>query len=405
MRLRAFEAWRPTEPLAHKIASPPYDVVTTEEARNLVRDNSLSMLRIVRAEVDLPPETDPFSDAVYETAFRNFDSLKENGTLIRDSEPCLFLYQQQMGSHTQCGVVALCHVEDYESDLIKKHENTRQDKEDDRTRLMNDLSADPGPVFLTYRDQPEIDTIVSEASNASPLYNFTAEDGIRHSVWRLSRTDDLVAAFQAVPHLYVADGHHRTAGAARVGKLRRSANPNHTGSEDYNWFLSVLFPADQLMILPYNRIIRNLNGLSEDDFLNKVEAACELRRIADPKPAHPGSVCMYLGREWYQLQLGQPDGDDPVSRLDMSILERRVLTPILGIDDQRSSSNIDFVGGADSVTKLVSKVDSREAAVAFSLYPVTVNQLMDIADSGRNMPPKTTWFEPKLRSGLFIHTF
>ena len=351
MRLKPFEAWRPIESLAHRIASPPYDVVSTEEARTLVRDNSLSMLRVIRAEVDLPPGTDPFSDTVYETARRNFDDLKERGSLIRDPDSCLYLYQQQMGDHIQCGVVALCHVEDYENNLVKKHEKTRQDKEDDRTRLMSDLSADPGPVFLTYRDRPEINAIITKARKAPLLYDFTAADGIRHSVWRVDESDDLIAAFGPVPHLYVADGHHRTAGAARVGKLRRAVNPNHTGSEDYNWFLSVLFPANQLMILPYNRIVKELNGLSEKDYLKKVEAACELQTDADPRPTQSGTVAMYLGGEWYQLRLGSPEGDDPVSRLDMSILERRVLTPILGIEDQRSSTNIDFVGGADSIEK------------------------------------------------------
>ncbi len=405
MRLRPFRAWRPIESLAHKIASPPYDVITTEEARSLVQNNLLSMLRVIRAEVDFPPKTDPFSDAVYETACRNFDDLREKGSLIRDPNPCLYLYQQQMGNHIQCGVVALCHIKDYEKDLIKKHEKTRRDKEDDRTRLMSDLSANPGPVFLTYRDRPEIDSIISNTKKASPLYNFTAEDGIRHSVWQVPETDDLINVFGSVPRLYVADGHHRTAGATRVAKMRRAANPNHTGFEDYNWFLSVLFPASQLMILPYNRIVNSLNGLSDKDCLEKVKASCKIQPGANPKPTQSGTVAMYLGREWHQLCLGPPKSDSPVSRLDMSILEHRILTPILGIDDQRNSTNIDFIGGIDSIEKIMSKVDSGEAAAGFSLFPVEINQLMEIADSGKNMPPKTTWFEPKLRSGLFIHTF
>jgi uncharacterized protein (DUF1015 family) len=309
-----------------------------------------------------------------------------------------------MGSHVQRGIVAGCHVDDYDRELIKKHEKTRKDKEDDRTRLIDTISADTGPVFLTYRDQAAVTALVNAKTKEKPLYDFTAPDGIRHTVWRVAGGAEWVNAFGAVPVTYIADGHHRAASAARVARLRRERNPHHTGAEDYNWFLCVLFPASELKILPYNRIVLDLNGLSSADFLAKAKSLFGLVEDAAPSPTAVGQVSMYLGGKWYGLVVKPEAGADPVSRLDVSVLQDKLLAPVLGITDVRTSKRIDFVGGIRGPGELMKRVDA-EGGVAFSMYPVTLGQLMDIADAGQIMPPKSTWFEPKLRSGLFIHTF
>ena len=405
MRIRSFRALRPAPDKVTQIASLPYDVVKTEEARELARDNPLSLLHIVRAEIDFPPGTNPYSDAVYAKAVENFKNLVDNGHLIRETEPSLYVYQQQMGDHVQQGLVALCHVEDYENNLIKKHEKTRPDKENDRTRLTSDLSANSGPVFLTYRDSEEVNAKVAKAVEAAPLYDFEASDGIRHTVWKIEEPDGLLESFGSVPCCYVADGHHRSASAARVGRERRAANPQHTGEEDYNWFLSVIFPASNLKVLPYNRIVQDLNGLSEAEFLGKVRETCEVQETQSDTPTKTGDVCMYVGGKWYLLSFGESDATNPVDRLDVSRLQSQILDPLLGIDDPRTSERIEFSGGIRGTSYLKKTVDSGEATVAFSMYPVTTDQLMDISDAGEIMPPKSTWFEPKLRSGLFIHTF
>ena len=405
MRIRSFKALRPAPEKVTQIASLPYDVVKTEEARELAKDNALSLLHIVRAEIDFPVGTNPYSDAVYTKAVENFRNLVDNGHLIRESAPSLYIYQQKMGNHVQQGLVALCHVDDYENNLIKKHEKTRPDKENDRTRLTSDLSANSGPVFLTYRDQEAINAKVSQAIESTPLYDFEASDGIRHTVWKIDGPGAILDAFGNVPCCYVADGHHRSASAARVGKERRAANPDHTGEEDYNWFLSVIFPASHLMVLPYNRIVHDLNGLSEEEFLGKVREVCEVSESDTDTPDRIGNVCMYVGGKWYLLRFGESDAANPVDRLDVSRLQNQILDPLLGIDDPRTSERIEFSGGIRGTSYLKKTVDSGEAAVAFSMFPVTTDQLMDISDAGEIMPPKSTWFEPKLRSGLFIHTF
>jgi uncharacterized protein (DUF1015 family) len=310
-----------------------------------------------------------------------------------------------MGEHVQTGIALTCHIEDYENDLIKKHEKTRRDKEDDRTRITHELSANPEPVFLTYRDTDEINTLVSAALKQAPLFDFTAPDGIQHTVWRVAGGADFERAFAKVPFAYVADGHHRSASAARVGRERREANPAHTGAEDYNWFLATIFPASQLQVLPYNRVVLDLNGLSPGAFLEKVRARFKVTENAPDKPAAPASVSMCLGGKWLGLSWETDPSADPVSQLDVSVLQEKLLAPVLGIDDPRTSKRIDFVGGIRGTGELVKRVNSGEAAVAFSMYPVTVDQLMAIADAGQIMPPKSTWFEPKLRSGLFVHTF
>ena len=405
LRIRSFQGLRPAPSLVSRVACVPYDVVDRNESAALAKDNPESLLHVDRAEIDLSPETDPYSPEVYARALSNFQGLQDSGVLIRENEPCLYLYEQRMGAHSQTGLVAVCHIEDYENDIIKKHEKTRRDKEDDRTRLINTLSADTGPVFLTYRDQAPIDALVAAARKEAPLYDFIASDGVGHAVWRVPGSEAFVQEFQKVPVSYVADGHHRTASAVRVGRERRAANPNHTGAEDYNWFLAVLFPASQLQILPYNRCVHDLNGKSADEFLALVRSRFLVTENAASAPEGAGSVTMYLGGKWYGLGWQEDPAADPISRLDVTVLQDRLLAPILGIDDPRTSHRIDFVGGIRGTGELQERVDSGRAAVAFSMAPTTVQQLMDIADADQIMPPKSTWFEPKLRSGLFIHTF
>ena len=406
MRIKPFQGLRPSETFVREIASVPYDVVTTQEAKSLAAHNPLSLLHVVRPEIDHPQGTDPYADKVYGTAKKNFERLQKLGFLIRESSPCLYIYEQEMQGRRQQGIAAVCAIEDYESNIIKKHEITRKEKEDDRTRLTHTLNANPGPVFLTYRDQEEIDTLVKKATEPSPLYAFTAPDGVKHTVWRIEGSADLVKAFAEVPVAYVADGHHRSASAARVGRERREANPHHTGEEDYNWFLCVLFPTSQLNILPYNRIIHDLNGLDPQTFLQKVRDCCHLTENASGTPSQPNEVDLYLDGKWFRLTFEYQQADDnPANRLDVSILQDKILAPILGIDDPRTSERIDFVGGIHGTQALTNKVDTGQAAAAFSLHPVTIDQLIDIADADQIMPPKSTWFEPKLRSGLFIHTF
>jgi uncharacterized protein (DUF1015 family) len=406
LRIRPFQGLRPAPELAPEVACVPYDVVDREEAAALAAGNPFSLLHVDRAEIDLPPETDPYSDAVYAKALENFTRLQKEGALIRETGRVVYLYQQVMGDHVQTGIAALCHIDDYEANLIKKHEKTRKDKEDDRTRLIGTISADTGPVFLTYRDAAAIDRFVNEGSQSAPLYDFTAPDGIRHTLWRVENAQALVESFSSVPCAYVADGHHRTASAVRVGKERRAANPNHTGNEEYNWFLAVLFPARQLRILPYNRCVHDLNGRSAEELVAALQTAgFQVEDAADATPPGPGEVRMYLAGKWHRVAWKADPAADPIARLDVTVLQERVLAPLLGIDDPRTSKRIDFIGGIRGAGELERRVRDGRAAVAFSMYPTTVEQLMDIADAGAIMPPKSTWFEPKLRSGLFIHTF
>lgn len=404
MRIHPFQGLVPTPALAPEVACVPYDVVNTAEAAALAAGKPHSLLHVDRAEIGLPAATDPYSDAVYAKARANFETLQRAGVLVREPEPCLYVYQQQMGTHVQRGIVAGCHVDDYDAGLIKKHEKTRKDKEDDRTRLIDTLSADTGPVFLTYRDNAAVTDLVNAKTKEKPTHDFVAPDGIRHTVWRIAGGAEWVRAFGAVPASYIADGHHRAASAARVARLRRERNAAHTGAEDYNWFLCVLFPASELKILPYNRIVVDLNGLAPAAFLAKVQAIFGLVENARPAPVAVGDVSMYFGGKWYGLKCKADANADPVARLDVSVLQDKLLGPVLGIEDVRTSKRIDFVGGIRGTGELVKRVDA-EGGVAFSMYPVTLAQLMDIADAGQIMPPKSTWFEPKLRSGLFVHTF
>lgn len=404
MRVRAFQGLVPDPAHASEVACVPYDVVDAAEASALAAGRPRSLLHVDRAEIDLPAGTDPYSDAVYAKAKENFLALQRQGALRREEGPSLYLYQQQMGSHRQRGLVALCHVEDYDAGIIRKHEKTRKDKEDDRTRLVDALGANTGPIFLTYRDTAELNALAAAQAAREPRHDFTAPDGIRHTLWRIPGGEAWIRAFGAVPFSYIADGHHRAASAARVARLRRERNPGHTGREDYNWFLCVLFPASELKILPYNRIVADLNGLSPEEFLARVRPLFGLEPGAPDTPGKPGEISLYLGGRWYGLKCPSDPKAGPVARLDVSVLQEKLLAPVLGIDDPRTSKRIDFVGGIRGPGELARRVDAQGGA-AFSMYPTTVPQLMDIADAGQIMPPKSTWFEPKLRSGLFIHTF
>jgi uncharacterized protein (DUF1015 family) len=406
MRLNPFRAVRPRPDLAAQVAAVPYDVVNRAEAAELARGNPYSFLHVGRSDIDLPEDVDPYDSRIYRRARGALDELLAGGTLLQDETPGLFLYRQIMDGRTQTGVVGCVHVDDYERDLIRKHEKTRQDKEDDRTRHVLALNANAEPVFLTYRGRPEIDELVAGIVSASPpLYDFTAPDGVRHTVWAAPDPGVLARAFGLVPHAYVADGHHRSASAWRAGKELRAKNPVHRGDEEYNWFLAVLFPADQLRILPYNRLVRDLKGQAPSEVLDRLGRLGKLTAAKDATPDRAGVFCIYLDGRWHRLELDPSgiDHSDPIASLDVSLLQDRVLSPILGIGDPRSNKRIDFVGGIRGTAELERRVNSGEMAIAFSLYPTTLDQLMTVSDAGHVMPPKSTWFEPKLRSGLFVH--
>lgn len=403
MRIRPFAAVRPPPELAARVASLPYDVGDLETARAEARANPMSFLHVERPEVDLPDTFDAAAGLHHQTAARNLQHFLQQGILHQDDAPALYVYQQVLGAHHQTGVLVTCHVDDYFADVIKKHEKTKKPTEDDRTRHVLTVGAQTGPIFLLHRDQPAVDRLVEETQRGTPLYDFTAGDGIRHVVWRVADSQPLVEAFAAIPVAYVADGHHRAAAASRAGVERRQANPHHTGREEYNWFLAVLFPARQLQVLAYNRILRDLNGLTPAAFLDEVRRRFPVMENAPPRPVAPGSVSMYVQGRWYGLRTEAPAGADPVSALDVSILQDRLLAPVLGIADPRNNSRVEYLGGFRSVEDLQQRVDQGLAAVGFSVHPTTVEQLMDISDAGQIMPPKSTWFEPKLRSGLFVH--
>ena len=405
MRLNSFRAIRPRPDLAAQVAAVPYDVVDRAEAAELARGNPHSFLHVGRSDIDLPDDVDPYDPRIYRQARQALDRLVGRGTLLRDPARGLFLYRQVMDGRAQTGVVGCVHVDDYERDLIRKHEKTRQDKEDDRTRHVLALNANAEPVFLTYRGRPEIDRMVDEVASAPPLYDFTAPDNVRHTVWPAPDPGALVGAFARVPHAYVADGHHRSASAWRAGKELRAKNPSHRGDEEYSWFLAVLFPSDQLRILPYNRVVRDLNGRSGAEVLERLGAVGRLTPAEAPAPDRPGVFCVHLEGRWYRLELDPAgiDRSDPIASLDVSLLQDRVLSPILGIGDPRTDKRIDFVGGIRGTAELERRVRSGDMAIAFSLYPTTLDQLMAVSDAGQVMPPKSTWFEPKLRSGLFVH--
>jgi uncharacterized protein (DUF1015 family) len=404
--IRPFRALRPSANRAKQVASVPYDVVNTAEARALAADNPLSFLHVSRAEISLPEGTNIYSDAVYRKALDNFKQLIKDCPLETEDAPSIYLYRLIMGEHEQVGVVACCSIDEYDQDVIKKHERTRRDKEDDRTQHMLMLRAQTGPVFLTYRAHRDIDTMVMETMMSDALFDFTADDGIQHTIWRVPDLIRFVEAFREVPFLYIADGHHRAASASRARAELQDQSFSHTGEEEYNSFLTVIFPDEQLQILPYNRIVRDLNGLTNEEFLGVVRQSFSVADNGGVTPAGKGQWSMYLDGHWYGLTLradaAKPEG--VVAALDVSVLQERLLDPILGIKDVRTDKRIDFVGGSRGTAELERLVDAGEAAVAFSLFPTSMNELLTVSDANEIMPPKSTWFEPKLRDGLLIHT-
>ena len=407
--LRPFRGFRPLPDLAAQVAAKPYDVLNSEEARAEAAGRPLSFLHVGKPEIDLPREIDLYDARVYLKARENLQKLISEGVLREDPRPCFYIYSQTMGDHTQYGIVGCASVREYTDDVIKKHELTRKDKEDDRTKHVRVTNAHSGPVFLTYRAHPDLDAVVAHRCSLPPVYDFRAEDGIRHRLWvvddepTIGRIREL---FGTIPNLYVADGHHRSAAAARVGREHASANPRHTGEEEYNFFLAVLFPHSQLRIMDYNRLVRDLNGRTEEEFLAAVRTTFSVADVTSQfRPTRKGQYGMYLKGRWYSVE-APPHMlaiADPVERLDVSILQRELLSPILGIEDPRTSKRIDFVGGIRGLGELERRVHSGEMAVAFALYPTSIDELLAIADAGKIMPPKSTWFEPKLRDGIVVH--
>jgi uncharacterized protein (DUF1015 family) len=408
--IKAFKGLRPPKEWAQKVAARPYDVLSSEEARR--EANKISLLHITKPEIDFEPGIDVHSPKVYEKARENFERFKSEGLLIQDAEEYLYIYAQTMQGRTQFGLVACAAVSDYMSGKIKKHELTRPDKEEDRMKHVRITNANMEPVFFTYRAVPEIDEIVEDVVRLQePEYDFTTEDGIGHHFWVIrdrDKIDNLTHLFDQIPTTYIADGHHRTAAAALVGNEKKENDPNHRGDEEYNYFLAVHFPDNQLRIMDYNRVVKDLNGLIPQEFLQRISKSFSVtEKGTEPfKPERLHTFSMYLDGQWYELiaNEGTYDDDDPIGVLDVTVLSKFILEPFLNIMDLRTSTRIDFVGGIRGVEELQRRVDSGEMKVAFALYPVSLKQLLDIADTGNIMPPKTTWFEPKLRGGLVVHS-
>ncbi len=407
--IRPFAGLRPAKMHATAVVAPPYDVVTEAEARQLTQNRPWNFLHVSRAEVDLPVGTDPYSPEVYAKAAGNLAAMQSAGILAQDTQPRYYVYRQWAGSHVQTGLVAAASVAAYDQGRIKRHEFTRPAKEDDRVRHIEALNAQTGPVFLVYRSQDAVDHLLARVAEAPPNVNIFDKDDVHHQLWVVADPDVQAAisrAFDALPALYVADGHHRSAAASRVAAARRAANPEHSGDESYNYFLSVIFPHIDTQILAYNRVVRDLNGLERAVFLEQVGKAFQVvPSVCAVKPAHRGEFGMYLDGQWYQLTLaaGRIPADDPVASLDVSLLSDHLIEPILGISDPRRDERIDFVGGSRGLEGLVQRVDSGEMRVAFSLFPTAMEDVMAVADQGEVMPPKSTWFEPKLADGLISH--
>jgi uncharacterized protein (DUF1015 family) len=408
--VKPFRGLRPKQEYAEKVASPPYDVLNSQEAKDLAGDNPYSFLHVVKPEIDLPEDINIYDKRVYEKGAENLQTLIKDEIMIKEDQPCFYIYKQIMGDHEQVGLVAGASVEEYEKDLIKKHEKTRKVKEDDRTNHVNHLNANTGPVFLTYHAREAIDTLMNQIMETSePVYNFASNDGIEHIFWIVSDDKEIKSIeneFAKLGCLYVADGHHRSASAARVKEMRQKENPDHTGDEEYNYFLTVIFPHNQMYIMDYNRVVKDLDGNSKEEFLIKVEEKFEVEFQREKvKPEEKHTFGMYLDGDWYKLtsKAGTYNETDPVGKLDVSILQENLLTPILGIGDPRKDERIDFVGGIRGLEELERLVDSGKFVVAFAMHPTSIEELMAIADANLMMPPKSTWFEPKLRSGLIVH--
>jgi len=407
--IQPFKGLRPKPELVQKVACPPYDVLNLQEARELAKDNPLSFLHVVKAEIDFGPDIDAHSERVYKKGAENLQKFLRDGILIQDASPCFYIYQITMGNHTQLGLMLGASVDEYEKGLIKKHEFTRRDKEDDRARHVDILNANTGPVMLSYHAKGEIDKHLETICGTSkPVYGFTAEDGVRHVLWVVSEPKDIERIqknFLNVELMYIADGHHRSAAAYRVRNIRKEQNPNHAGDEPYNYFLAVAFPDNQLQILGYHRAVKDLAGLEGEEFIDKLSEYFDVRETDDPLPRKPRHFTMFLDGKWYAL-IAKEDSfpaDDPVLSLDVSILQKNVLESILDLYDIRTNDRIDFIGGIRG-TKELEKRCSQDMRIAFALYPTSIGQLMSVSDSGEVMPPKSTWFEPKLRSGMVIRS-
>ena len=407
--IRPFQGLRPKPELVQKVASPPYDVLNSQEARELAKDNPMSFLHVVKAEIDFGPDIDTHSDQVYKKGAENLQKFLRDGILFQDASPCFYIYQITMGSHTQLGLMLGASVDEYEKGFIKKHELTRRDKEDDRAHHVDILNANSGPVMLSYHANEEVDKhLETICSTSEPVYDFTAEDGIRHVLWVVSDpkdTERIQRNFLNVEAMYIADGHHRSAAAYRVRNIRKEQNPNHTGDEPYNHFLAVAFPDNQLQILGYHRAVKDLAGLEPGEFIDKLTEYFDVSETDDPLPQKPRHFTMFLDGKWYGLAAKENSfpADDPVLSLDVSILQKNILESILDLYDIRTNDRIDFIGGIRG-TKELEKRCNQDMHIAFALYPTSIGQLMSVSDSGKVMPPKSTWFEPKLRSGMVIRS-
>ena len=405
--IRAFRGIRPAAGKEADIAALPYDVYNREEARKAVEGKPLTFLRIDRAETQLSEETDIYAPEVYQKAKELLWGMVENGDFVQDDKPCYYLYELTMNGRSQTGIVACASIDDYLNGMIKKHENTRREKEEDRVRHVDICDAQTGPIFLAYRNQESLKKIVADVKTGAALFDFTSEDGIRHRGWKIADTEKISAiyeAFHQMNALYIADGHHRAASAVRVGVKRREEHPGYTGEEEFNYFLSAIFPDDELMIMDYNRVVRDLNGLTPEEFLSGIKKVFDVETL--DKAEHPkrkGQVTLFLEDKWYLLTLKPEYGNcDPVEGLDVSILQKQILEPVLGIQDPKTDKRIDFVGGIRGLSELERRVHT-DMKAAFAMYPTSIGELFAVADAGLLMPPKSTWFEPKLRSGLFIH--
>ena len=412
--VKAFKGIRPVKELASKIAALPYDVMSSDEAREMVIGNQYSFLHVDRPEIDLDPAIDIHDPKVYEKARENLDRMISDGEYTQDEQPCLYIYRQIMNGRSQTGIVFCASIDDYINNVIKKHEFTRADKEEDRINHVDYCDANTGPIFLTYKEDQIaseiIDAWIQNESKRKPVYNFVAEDGITHIVWVIDNEiiiNELIDLFKEIDYLYIADGHHRSASAVKVGLKRRAENPNYTGDEEFNYFLAVAFPDNDLMVMDYNRVVSDLNGMTKEELITKLEEkfiVTKSENNAPVKPAKKHTFGMDVENDWYLLEAkeGIFDESDPISQLDVAILQNNVLTPILGIEDVRTSDRIDFIGGIRGLKELEKRVN-KDMKIAFSMYPTEVHDIMDVADIGEVMPPKSTWFEPKLRSGLFVH--
>jgi uncharacterized protein (DUF1015 family) len=408
--VRPFKAIRPRKDLAEKVAALPYDVMDSDEAREMVKGNPYSFLHVDKAEIDLDRSIDLYDKKVYEKASENLNKMIEDGVLVEENKPCLYIYRLIMNGKSQTGIVGCTSVDEYMNNIIKKHEFTRAEKEQDRINHVDYCDAHTGPIFLTYRNRKDLHDIMDAWTKKEPVYNFKAEDGISHIVWVIddeATINKIKELFGKIDYLYIADGHHRAASAVKVGAKRRQENPNYTGEEEFNFFLSVIFPDSDLNVMDYNRVVKDLNGLSSKEYMDKVSEKFEISEYNGEgcfKPTSKNTYGMYLDSKWYKLtaKQGTFHPNDPVERLDVSILQNNLLRPILGIEDPRTDKRIDFIGGIRGLKELEKRVNEG-MKVAFSMYPTTVDDLMSIADAGKVMPPKSTWFEPKLRSGLFIH--